>query len=89
MCVCGQLLSAIIRYVVLSYLSLALTEDYVLQCPLLDMTSLSDSRIHNCRVRILSRKAQESTTHDEEPPRRRVPDFLLSLRTRSMITMTL
>jgi len=37
------------------------------------MTSLLDSRVHHRRIRILSRKAQESIVHDEDPPNRRFP----------------
>ena len=45
-----------------------------LRCSALaDMTSLLESRAHNRRVHVLSRKALEYNTHNEEPPRRRVP----------------
>jgi hypothetical protein len=37
------------------------------------MTTLLESRTHHHRLRVLSRKAQESLTHDEEPSKRRSP----------------
>ena len=45
------------------------------------MTSLLESRAHHQRVRILSRKAQESEVHDQDPPSRRLhvaPPLLVS-----------
>ena len=37
------------------------------------MTSLLESRCHQCRVRVLSRKAWECDVHDQEPSYRRLP----------------
>ena len=37
------------------------------------MMTLQESRVHHRRLRTLSRKAQESIIHNEDPPTRRIP----------------